>query len=600
MVSTSSPHALSLAVGLSLLGFAPEAEAVPFHSTPGPRMVDLDIGADGDVFGVGTDGELYHWIKGAWTRFGRRAHRVAVGPTGYPWIIDASHRIWSYDGRRWLQRSGQARAIDIGADGSVFILGQPTSANGYVYRWTGSSWSYFGGNGVEIAVAPDGRPWVINSARQVYRRNGSRYDYIPGEARDIDVGGDGTVYMLGGGWGVDGYVYRWNGSGWTYNGGYGVRITVAPTGAPALVNSANSVWGSFVKRLHGDTTCGPNERDCNVCARDVRQQFDRLFSGHRDDHHDTWELRWNTRYWPDLMSPPDAFDDGNLVAHGHVQGFVRTGSPTYPYVGSYSDDAHGSVFVVRADSAGNERLAYMHQSIGQERHPSGVHALGHYVGVIERTRYPHEHQLRFIDLDNPFGADILHPPPNSHGFGTGGGGIGLARLGRQRYLAVTTNPGGGGNDVRSSGVFVLDGSLETGRLTHLGTNAHQRPARWGQNYRTAENVSLITECETGQIYAVHVSGEPLDGGSGHWRLERLEHGPTGPVLRGLKAYTDWQNINRCFLRAAGTAYAGDDGIIDLYCHEYDMSHEAWETTENVDFVRREGRPLPFTFILWPF
>lgn len=562
------------------------------YSTPGPAMADIDIGADGDVFGIGTDGYIYHWIKGAWAPFGGRGRRVAVDPNGHPWVIDASDQIWTHDGSGWLLRSGRARAIDVGADGSVFILGQPSSTNGYVYRWNGSGWTYFGGNGTEITVDHNGRPWVINSARQVYRHNGSRFNYISGEARDIDVGGNGTVYMLGGGWSANGYVYRWNGSSWTYNGGYGVRIAVAPTGAPALVNSANSVWGNFVKRVHGDTTCGANERDCNVCAYDVRQQFDRLFSGHRDDSDDTWLVRWNQRYWPDLMLPTDAFDDGNLIAYHHVQGFVRTGSPNYPFAGSYSDDDHGSVFIIGTDGAGNETLTALHQSIGNDHHPSGVHALGHYVGVIERDRYPNEHQLRFIDVDAPFATDILHSPPNSHGFVTGGGGLGLARLASQKYLAVTTNPGGGGNDIRRSAIYELDGPLATASLTHLGTNAHQRPWQWGQNYRSSENVSLITECETGQVYAVHVGGESLDGGSGHWRLDRLEQGPTGAVMRGLKVYTDWQNINRCFLRAAGTAYAGDDHIIDLYCHEYDASHEAWETSEGVDFVRREGRPLP--------
>lgn len=590
--------ALVLGAGLAAPG---SARAVSLYSTPG-SMQDLDIGADGDVFATGTDGAVYQWIKGGWAPFGGRGERIAVDPAGHPWLINSSHQIWFHDGASWSQKPGTARAIDVGADGSVFMISYSSGANGYVYRWTGSGWSYFGGYGQEITVDKDGRPWVINSSRQVYRWDGARYNYISGEARDIDAGAEGTVYMLGGGHYADGYVYRWAGSGWTYNGGYGTRITVAPTGAPSLINSAHSVWGNFVRRLHGDTTCGPNERDCNVCAYDVRRQFDRLFSGYRDDSNDTWRVQWNQRYWPDLMLPTDAFDDNDQISSHHVQGFARTGSPNYPFVGSYSDDAHASTFVIITDGSGNESLQWLHQAIGNEKHGSGVHALGHYYGVVERAGGPggNADQLRINDVDQPFIADILYTPPSAYPISTAGGGLGLARLGHEKYLVVSTNEGGGGNAARSSKIYQLDGRINTATMTHLGTNYHQRRPEWGDNYRTSENVSLITECETGQIYAVHVSGEPLDGGSGHWRLDRLEQGPNGPVMRGISVYTDWQNINRCFLRAAGTAYAGDDHIIDLYCHEYDASHELWESSEGVDFVRREGRPLPSLFVIFPW
>jgi hypothetical protein len=62
-----------------------------------------------------------------------------------------------------------AAEIAIGANRSVFIIDK----NGYVYKWTGYSWKGYSNSGagaaVKIAVAPDGNPWIVNSAAQVFR-----------------------------------------------------------------------------------------------------------------------------------------------------------------------------------------------------------------------------------------------------------------------------------------------------------------------------------------------------------------------------------------------------------------------------------------------
>lgn len=583
---------ITLAMLVGYAAFADAGRAVPLYSTPG-SMQDLDIGADGDVFAIGTEGVsgsngwVYQWIHGRWELFGGYGTRVAVDPDGNPWIINALNEIWRYSGGSWAKVPGTARAIDIGADGSVFMLGQPSWSDGYVYRWNGASWDYFGGYGTEITVDREGHPWLVNSSDEIWRHTDAGWSRLSGTARDLDAGGDGTVYSLSGGSGANGYIYRWSGSGWSYNGGYGVRIAVAPTGSPAIINSSSSVWSGFVKRLHGDVTCSPTERDCNVCANDVKRQLDRIFlEGRHTPTAGAWYFSWGSLYAPSYLAPQVAFEDGTL--QGHVQGFARTGHPTYPYVGSYSnkDDSAGTVFVIRpSSSSGRNELRYLHRSIESEWHPSGVHALGHYIAVDESDK------LRLIDLDDPYGAPIVYDPdsvPGGEPMASAGGGLGIARLHDGGYLVTATNPGGGGADPRYSHHWRLDGPLESATMTYLGGTYHQLRPEWGGDYHTSENLSLITECETGQIYAVHTTGDALTNGTGHWRLQRLEHGPSGPVFRSLAVYEEWQNMSTCYLRAAATAYADDDGRISIYCHQYDAFKDAFESEDGMSFVRRRG------------
>ncbi len=127
------------------------ALAVPLYHTPGPNddaldIQDLDIGADGDVFGIGTDnvagtnGYVYQWIHGEWVGFSGYGKKIAVDPEGNPWLINDLGEIWRFTGAIWIKLQDTAQDIDIGADGSVFIL-RGTGANGTVYRWdAGSGW----------------------------------------------------------------------------------------------------------------------------------------------------------------------------------------------------------------------------------------------------------------------------------------------------------------------------------------------------------------------------------------------------------------------------------------------------------------------------
>jgi hypothetical protein len=143
---------------------------------------------------------------------------------------------------------GRAKDIGAGSDGSVWVIG--TDAVGAardfgVHRWTGRTWETIDGGGVRIAVDPDGRPWVVNSAGQIFQRIGTQWTLQPGLATDIGIGADGSVWVIGTnpvGAGHDFGVFRWNGSSWNPVDGGGVRIAVDRAGNPWVVNSVGQIF----------------------------------------------------------------------------------------------------------------------------------------------------------------------------------------------------------------------------------------------------------------------------------------------------------------------------------------------------------------------
>lgn len=205
------------------------------------------------------DHYIFKWNGSSWDQTANGGgHIISADAGGVPWVINSSGDIWKKnDGTlnsSFTQKSGKATDIDIGADGSVWILGNTLipGTNDYpIYKWNGSSWSQAtSGGGVKIAVDPNGVPWVMNNSGDIWKKNdntlGSAFTQKPGKAVDIDIGADGSVWKLGNTvipGTSDFAVYKWNGSSWdqTSSGG-GVTITVAPNGVPWIINSAGNIW----------------------------------------------------------------------------------------------------------------------------------------------------------------------------------------------------------------------------------------------------------------------------------------------------------------------------------------------------------------------
>lgn len=134
---------------------------------------DIAIGADGTVFIIAADepapgnGSIQRWDGREWRSVGGYGTRIAVDPRGQWWIVNSRNDIWGPGGRK----PGRARDIGIGADGTVWIIGtdSPAPNNGGIYRWLGDRWSRVEGYGSAIAVAPDGKPWVVRANGEIWR-----------------------------------------------------------------------------------------------------------------------------------------------------------------------------------------------------------------------------------------------------------------------------------------------------------------------------------------------------------------------------------------------------------------------------------------------
>ena len=89
----------------------------------------------------------------------------------------------------WQLLPGAAKDIDVGADGSAWVIGTNPVPGGFgIYRFNGSGWDNVPGGAVRIGVGPDGLPWVVNSGGSIFRRSSNDWQLLPGAAVDIDVG----------------------------------------------------------------------------------------------------------------------------------------------------------------------------------------------------------------------------------------------------------------------------------------------------------------------------------------------------------------------------------------------------------------------------
>lgn len=218
---------------------------------------DIDIGADGTKWIVGTEGtqgRIYFYNGTSWELFpSGEAVKISVDPSGVLWIIKSNNTIHRWNGSSWVQMPGTAQEIDIGADGSVYIVGVGNSENqeGQIFKWTGSSWELLpNSSAMKISVDPSGNPWIITSDNNIHRWTGSSWEQLPETAQDIDIGADGSVYIIGTGNSTNphGRILKWGGSYWSLlPRGAAMKITVDPNGIPWVITIVNSVhyWDGY-------------------------------------------------------------------------------------------------------------------------------------------------------------------------------------------------------------------------------------------------------------------------------------------------------------------------------------------------------------------
>ena len=318
--------------------------------------------------------------------------------------------------------------------------------------------------------------------------------------------------------------------------------------------------------VKGVTNCKRGQADCNVCANNVQQQFNKAASQQIRWANKPWRFNWKQRYAPFGKSPKEIFDGVPAYALGipdtHVQGFVRTNSTRYPYAGSHSHKKKGGIFVIKQERNGKKYLSSLHQTKG--RHPSGVHIIGKYLV------YGDGNSLIFKDINSPNQQKDIRLSIPKAGFG---GGLGIVKTSRNMHLVVTSGPGGNNRRPRYHRFYRLKSiNGRPSSLRFLGESASRMPNQWPAGFSFSENLSLITECGTGDIYAIHTSGDEKGvsaiSGNGYWRLSKLHSSQNKLSLIPVSAFINRQNMVSCSMKASGTVHVNPQHKLEFYCHGY--------------------------------
>ncbi len=204
--------------------------------------------------------------------------------------------------------------------------------------------------------------------------------------------------------------------------------------------------------------------------------------------------------------------------------------------------------------------------------------------------------LSFFDVNRPYDTqDLRYPDVTTDKLG--GGGIGLAKLRGGGHLMLTAK--NGGLNETFSQFYFLDGPIES--LNRIELLREEDSADWRSELTTApntviapwlvtsENLSLITECGTGDLYAIHASGEdgPIESigeSLAIWRLSRVDWNAKGPHLTPVDHSLFTQELGRCHLRSAGTVHARDDHRLEFYCHERSRREPIFGESDSFHFM----------------
>ncbi len=139
---------------------------------------EIAVGANGAVWCISASdfapggGSIHAWNGRDWEHAdGGAAVKLAVGPDGNPWIVNSAGQIFRRSGEGWELLPGLARAIAIGADGSVWCLcaTQNPAVDSSVHYWNGFDWEHIPGAAVKIAAGLPGTVLLVNAQHQIFR-----------------------------------------------------------------------------------------------------------------------------------------------------------------------------------------------------------------------------------------------------------------------------------------------------------------------------------------------------------------------------------------------------------------------------------------------
>jgi hypothetical protein len=228
----------------------------------GPNAEGSNVGDAwelGNEANSGGDHYIYQWQNSNWARQPGAATQIAISPGGHhPWVINHLGQVFYWNDGEFDLAPGNACATSIGvgpattADpyGIPWIIGcnGGKSTNGSIYYLNGSTWVQYSGDANQVAVSPEGIPWVLQANGNIFYLDGSNWKQGPGCATSIAVGPSSAPFAIWAGdpWiiGCNGNIYQFQfGASWVQLPGVASNISVSPDlGVPWIVNSSGAIF----------------------------------------------------------------------------------------------------------------------------------------------------------------------------------------------------------------------------------------------------------------------------------------------------------------------------------------------------------------------
>ena len=336
---------------------------------------------------------------------------------------------------------------------------------------------------------------------------------------------------------------------------------------PASAMDVALIWQAYIPEARGEI-CAYGDGACNRCLTDVRGEFG-LFKDAGREERSYWfrDDRNGGAFEPYGIHASDVIT--GAASNGHVQSFARlpilSDSFTNWYAATHSeeDGRDGYLYFVEDDPSyqtpGSVRYVY---PVSLTAHPGGVQAIGSFLVVPNEETAEDRSYYQVYDVSLPEQVRLTATRKLP---ATGAANVAVARLADGGYLFVSSRSSFHETYLAfyAHDIETLSGFKDLGLMTG---------AYW------AENLTMITECETGDLYVLGGGGDRIGpaGGTGYyarenlWALYRVRR-DEGKVNLDLVDYVEKDRSRGCNARASGTAFVDKDGHLHVYCHEKTLS-----------------------------
>jgi hypothetical protein len=215
----------------------------------GGPLLQLDVGADGTLFGITANKKVFKYIDERFKGQSGLVSQISVGDKNNICAIGANNSIFKLDSKkRWRGLKGKAKYISCGADGTIAAIYTDKQAKKYK-RKVGSlvilrkgKWRNIPGQLEFISVGSKNNIWGLKTSGSVWFWDGKKWERKPGQMEYISAAADGTVAAIG----ENGGAYLWDGLDWVNVAGVNlVIISAQSNGKYWAITADGSLWKSL-------------------------------------------------------------------------------------------------------------------------------------------------------------------------------------------------------------------------------------------------------------------------------------------------------------------------------------------------------------------